>query len=126
MFLFDGDCSFCSSSARVLERRVPGPTTITPWQWTDLEPLKVTVDEVDAAVVMVDVRLQHRSGPEALADLLATSTSRACRAAGRVLGLRPTLVVAWPLYRLIARNRHRMPGGTQQCSLPQAERTPHP
>jgi hypothetical protein len=28
----------------------------------------------------------------------------------------------WPLYRLISRNRHKLPGGTAACSLPQAER----
>lgn len=122
VFLFDGDCAFCSATAQRIDRWVPGPTTITPWQWTDLEPLGVTVDEVDAAVVMVDVHLRHRAGPEALADLLTSSTSTAWRAVGRVLGLRPVLALAWPTYRLIARNRHRLPGGTAQCSLPQAER----
>jgi len=32
------------------------------------------------------------------------------------------LWAAWPMYRWIARNRHRLPGGTATCSLPQAER----
>lgn len=103
---------------------MPSPTTLVPWQWTDLEPLGVSVDEVDVAVVMVGVDLRHRSGPEALADLLTSSTATGWRACGRLLGSAPVLIVAWPIYRLIARNRHRMPGGTAQCSLPQAQR-PH-
>lgn len=126
MLLFDGDCAFCSSTARWLQDHVPSPVSIVPWQWTDLEPLGVTVDGVDAAVVLVSVTLSHRSGPEALADLLRSSTAPGWRATGRVLGLRPVLAVAWPVYRWIARNRHRMPGGTPQCSLPQAQRAPHP
>lgn len=122
VLLFDGDCAFCSSCARWITAHVPTPVDLHPWQWTDLEPLGVEVDEVDAAVVLVDVHLRHTSGPEAFAGLLRSSTSGAWRAAGRVLGVRPVLAVAWPVYRWIARNRHRMPGGTAQCSLPQAER----
>ena len=123
-FLFDGDCAFCSSCARWLTDHVPTPVALHPWQWTELAPLRVEVAEVDAAVVLVDVTLQHRAGPEAIAGLLRSSTSGAWRALGRLLGLRPMLAVAWPVYRWIARNRHRMPGGTAQCSLPQAERHP--
>ncbi len=122
VLLFDGDCAFCSTCARWLTEHVPTPVSLEPWQWTDLEPLGVSVDEVDAAVVLVDVNLHRTHGPEAVAGLLRASTSGAWRAVGRVLGLRPVLVVAWPVYRWIARNRHRMPGGTAQCSLPQAER----
>jgi predicted DCC family thiol-disulfide oxidoreductase YuxK len=122
VLLFDGDCAFCSSCARWITAHVPTPVSLEPWQWVELEPLGVTVDEVDVAVVHVDVRLQHTAGPEAFADLLQTTTSGAWRSIGRVLGLRPVLAAAWPVYRWIARNRHRMPGGTAQCSLPQAER----
>lgn len=124
VLLFDGDCAFCSSCARWIQAHIPTPAGLEPWQWTDLEALGVSVDEVDVAVVLVDVNLHRTHGPEAFAGLLRSSTSGAWRAVGRLLGLRPTLAVAWPVYRLIARNRHRMPGGTAQCSLPQAERTP--
>lgn len=124
VFLFDGDCAFCSSSARWLTDHVPTPVAVEPWQFTDLDPLGVPIEEVDVAVVLVDVRLARMAGPEAIAGLLRLSTSGAWRAAGRVLALRPVLAIAWPVYRLIARNRHRMPGGTPQCSLPQADRTP--
>jgi predicted DCC family thiol-disulfide oxidoreductase YuxK len=123
VLLFDGDCAFCSSCARWITAHVPTPVAPEPWQWTDLEPLGVSVEEVDTAVVLVDVRLRRTAGPEAFADLLRTSTSGAWRALGRILGARPVLAVAWPIYRWIARNRHRMPGGTAQCSLPQAERS---
>ncbi len=87
VLLFDGDCAFCSSTARWLERRVPTPARLVAWQHAELEPLGVTVEEVDAAVVMVGVDLHHRSGPEGFADWLRTSTSGFWRAAGRVLDL---------------------------------------
>lgn len=123
VLLFDGDCAFCSSCARWITAHVPTPVALEPWQWTDLGPLGATIDEVDVAVVLVDVNLHRTHGPEAFAGLLRSSTAGGWRFVGRVLGLRPTLVVAWPIYRWIARNRHRMPGGTAQCSLPQSERS---
>ena len=122
VLLFDGDCAFCSSCARWITAHIPTPVVLEPWQFTELEPLGVGLDEVDAAVVLVDVTLHRTAGPDAFARLLRSSTSGAWRAVGRLLGLRPVLAVAWPVYRWIARNRHRMPGGTAQCSLPQAER----
>jgi predicted DCC family thiol-disulfide oxidoreductase YuxK len=122
VLLFDGDCAFCSSAARWLQRRVATPTRLVAWQLTDIEALGATEAEVDEAVVMVGVDLLRTHGPEAIASLLRTSTSGAWRGVGAVLSLRPVLAVAWPVYRLIGRNRHRMPGGTPQCSLPAAER----
>lgn len=122
IFLFDGDCAFCSSCARWMARRIPTATAIRAWQRTDLVPLRVTEAEADEAVVMVDVELSATHGPEAIATLLASSTAPGWRALGRVLALRPVLAVAWPTYRWVSRNRHRMPGGTPQCSLPMADR----
>ena len=124
VFLFDGDCAFCSSCARWIDDHIPTPVAVRPWQWTDLDPLGVGVEEVDAAVVLVDGTLHHTAGPDALGGLLRSSTAGFWRASGRILGLRPVSAIAWPVYRWIARNRHRMPGGTAQCSLPQAERHP--
>ncbi|MFN8019855.1 MAG: DCC1-like thiol-disulfide oxidoreductase family protein [Acidimicrobiales bacterium] len=125
MFLFDGDCAFCSACARWMAAHIPGPTAIRAWQQTDLAPLGVTEAEADEAVVMVDVALERLHGPEAIAALLGSSTSRTWRLLGTLLALRPVLVLAWPTYRLVARHRDRMPGGTPQCALPAAERGGH-
>jgi len=122
VFLYDGDCAFCSSCARFLDQRIPTTASVAAWQHTTIEDLGVSIDEVDVAVVMVTDPSNHSSGPEAIADLLGTSPSRLWRSAGRVLGARLVLLLAWPIYRWISRNRHRMPGGTATCSLPQAER----
>jgi len=121
-FLYDGDCAFCSSCARFLEERIPTRASVVAWQHTSIEALGVSVEEVDVAVVLVTDPAHHRSGPEAIADLLGTSPSRSWRLVGRILGARLVLVVAWPAYRWVSRNRHRMPGGTATCSLPQAQR----
>ncbi|MEJ3748735.1 DUF393 domain-containing protein [Actinomycetes bacterium KLBMP 9797] len=121
-FLYDGDCAFCSACARFAERWVPTPARILPWQFADLDALDVTVEECDAAVQWIDPATGARAaGPDAIAALLRTSRPW-WRVAGAVLRLGPVRWLAWPVYRWVARNRHRMPGGTAACSLPQAER----
>lgn len=124
--LYDGDCAFCSSCARFVERRIPTGATVQPWQWTDLGALGVTTAEVDAAVVWVSSPAHRTSGPQAIADLLRSSTRRWWRAAGALLSPPPVRWVAGFAYRWVARNRHRMPGGTAACSLPAGEREARP
>lgn len=121
VFLYDGDCAFCSACARFIERRIPTGATVAAWQLTDLEPLGVSAAECDAAVQWVAGDQTHTSGPVAVADLLRSSRPW-WKAIGVVLALRPVLWVAWPVYRWISRHRDRMPGGTATCALPQAER----
>ena len=61
------------------------------------------------------------AGPDAIARLLGDSQP-VWRVLGGLLRLPPVRALAWPAYRWVARNRHRMPGGTAACSLPQAVR----
>ncbi len=125
-FVYDGDCAFCSACARFVERHIPTPARVRAWQFADLDVLGLTADACDAAVQWVEVTpagaRTTAAGPAAIAALLRASSRWIWRAAGRVLALRPVVALAWPIYRWIAHNRHRMPGGTATCSLPAAAR----
>jgi predicted DCC family thiol-disulfide oxidoreductase YuxK len=129
VFLYDGDCGFCSASARVIESRIlrtdrPNRPRVLPWQRADLAGLGLTAAECELAVQWVDrgtgVRVA-RTGPAAIAAVLGAG-GPGWRLAGRVLRMPPVTALAWPIYRLIARHRDRMPGGTAACALPQADR----
>jgi predicted DCC family thiol-disulfide oxidoreductase YuxK len=120
-FLYDGDCAFCSSSARFIERRIPTRARVLAWQLTDIEVLGLSVQQCDAAVQWVPPIGPTLSGPAAIGALLRDAGSF-WWPMGWLLGGRPVLWLAWPAYRWIARNRHRLPGGTATCSLPQAKR----
>jgi predicted DCC family thiol-disulfide oxidoreductase YuxK len=120
-FVYDGDCDFCSSCARFVERWIPTPAAVEAWQLIDIEALGLTVAECDAAVQWVTSPTMHTSGPVATADLLRASRPW-WRGLGALLRLRPLLRVTWPVYRWVARNRGRLPGGTATCALPQSER----
>ncbi|WP_416901237.1 thiol-disulfide oxidoreductase DCC family protein [Micromonospora echinospora] len=120
-FVYDGDCAFCTRCAEFIERRIPTDVRVLPWQFAELAALGLTAAECEEAVQWVGADGGRAAGPDAVARLLATSTI-AWRAAGGVLRLPPVRLVAWPLYRWVARNRHRLPGGTAACALPQEAR----
>jgi predicted DCC family thiol-disulfide oxidoreductase YuxK len=120
-FVYDGDCAFCSSCARFVKRWIPTQAAVEAWQLIDIEALGLSVAECDAAVQWVTSPTKHTSGPVAIADLLSASRP-GWRGLGCLLRLRPVLRVTWPLYRWVARNRDRLPGGTATCALPQSER----
>ena len=120
-FVYDGDCAFCTTCAEFVGRRIPTRARVLPWQFSDLDALGLTVAECDAAVQWIGTDGTRAAGPDAIARLLGDSRP-VWRVLGGLLRLPPVRALAWPAYRWVARNRHRMPGGTAACSLPQAVR----
>ena len=114
VLVYDGDCAFCSSSARLLEKIGPDAQLVA-WQQTDLGALALTEEEATAAVQWVEVDGAVRSGHEAIAAALGSAGGVWTLAGGALLlpGISPLAATA---YRLIAANRHRLPGGTPACA----------
>jgi predicted DCC family thiol-disulfide oxidoreductase YuxK len=120
-FVYDGDCAFCSSCARFVERRIPTRATVVPYQFADLDALGLTLEQAEAAVQWVGTDGAVASGPDAIA-LLLRDAGRLWRVPGSGLQIPVVRLAAWPAYRWIADHRHLLPGGTAACSLPQAQR----
>lgn len=114
MLVFDGDCAFCTSSVRVLERIGP-EAEIVAWQLADLAELGVTEAQAADALRWVEIDGTVRSGHEAIAAALG-SAGRPWRSAGRLLLLPGVSWLAALTYRLVAANRQRLPGGTSACA----------
>jgi predicted DCC family thiol-disulfide oxidoreductase YuxK len=116
VLLFDGDCAFCTSCARLLERRVRPAATIVAWQFADLAELGVTPEQATAAVQWIEDDGRVRSGHEAIAAMLGMA-GPLYRSLGRLLLLPGISAIAARAYALVAANRHRLPGGTPACKL---------
>jgi predicted DCC family thiol-disulfide oxidoreductase YuxK len=114
VLVFDGDCGFCTSCARFLERIGPD-AEIVAWQLADLERLGLTEERAADAVQWVGVDGSVRSGHEAIAAVLA-GAGGIWRLAGRTLLLPGLSWIAARAYRLVADNRYRLPGGTPACA----------
>jgi predicted DCC family thiol-disulfide oxidoreductase YuxK len=115
VLVFDGDCAFCTKSARVLERIGPD-AAIVAWQLTDLAELGITEDQASDSVQWVEVDGTVRSGHEAIAAALSTA-GWIWKLIGRILLLPGISWIAAKAYRWVANNRYRLPGGTPACAV---------
>jgi predicted DCC family thiol-disulfide oxidoreductase YuxK len=116
-FVYDGDCSFCTSCAEFIERRIPTRATVIPYQFADLPSLGLTVEQCEAAVQWVAPDGTTAAGPDAIA-LLLRDAGRLWSFAGSALALGPARALAWPAYQWVADHRDLMPGGTAACAVP--------
>jgi predicted DCC family thiol-disulfide oxidoreductase YuxK len=116
VLIFDGDCGFCSTCARFLQRWVVrgGSTSVAPWQRLDLDELGLTPGECAAAAQWVGEGGQRASGHGAIA-----ATLRACHPGWRLVGallLAPGFSwLAERVYSWVAGHRDVLPGGTPAC-----------
>ncbi len=118
VFLYDGDCGFCTICAGFIARRIPTSAQVLPWQRADLPALGVTPGQCADAVQWIDGAARPAAGPDGIARLLRSSSASYWRAAGWVLERAAVRAVAWPVYRWVAAHRHRMPGSDGTCAVP--------
>jgi len=115
VLVYDGDCAFCTSCADFLQRLGPDADTVA-WQLTDLAELGLAEQQAADAVRWVETDGTVRSGHEALAATLIAAGS-IWKLLGRAILIPGISLVAAKLYRLVADNRHRLPGGTPACRI---------
>jgi predicted DCC family thiol-disulfide oxidoreductase YuxK len=119
--VFDGDCAFCTSSVHWAQRWCRPAVRFVPWQEIDLEANGLTYDQVTSAVRWLAPRAPRSGaaphGAAAVGRLLLRSRWP-WRPIGALLLVPPFSWIAAGIYRLIAANRHRLPGGTPACAVP--------
>ena len=115
--LFDADCGFCTASVRFMQRPlIRADVVAEPFQTHDLAARGLNSTDCAATLhVLADAKVY--TGAAAIARVL-----RASRTPWPVLGVLlrvPGLSqLAELLYRIVARNRHRLPGATASCEMP--------
>lgn len=114
VLLYDGDCAFCSSCARLIERQIRPSAAVATSQLADLDELGVTEEQAAEALQWVGADGVVRSGHEAVAAMLGTAR-RPWRLVGRLMLLPGISPLAAAIYRLVAANRRHLPGGTPTC-----------
>lgn len=124
VLVYDGDCSVCTKLARIVTTRLrptPSRYAVSAWQDLDLTSLGLTPEACDGALQWVDTNGRVHAAQNAVARLLLASRLWA-RPAGAVLLMPGINQLAGVIYRWVAVNRDRLPGGTPACSLPAAQR----
>lgn len=114
--IWDGDCAFCSRCVQFIQRRIRTSAKIVAHQKTDLKVLGLTTEQCNQALQWVSSDGRIRSGSRAVAELLKTANG-AWPVLGVLIDLPIIRLFSSAIYKLIAKNRQHLPGGTAACAL---------
>ena len=113
LLVYDGDCGFCSASVHWILERNRGRFDAVPSDRLDLATLGLTEAQVRDAAFF--------EGPDVWQGERAIARSlRYCSAwaiVGRAIDLPLVRTLSKFLYRWVARNGHRLPGGAPACRV---------
>jgi len=116
--IFDGDCGFCTTSANWAVKHSRTPIVAHPWQFTDVTAYGLLEPQAAEKVWMV-VDGERFGGSDAIAKWLILQKRWYATIAGNIMLIPPFCALFGLAYRVVAKNRHRLPGGTPACKLPQ-------
>ena len=117
LLIFDGDCGFCTTSARFATRWVDRRNRydIAPWQQVDLAQLGLTEEDCIAAAQFVRGDGTVRAAHLAIAEGLRQGAP-AWRPLGALMTLPGVSGLAAKAYTWVADHRYALPGGTPACA----------
>jgi predicted DCC family thiol-disulfide oxidoreductase YuxK len=107
--VYDGECGFCGHAIRVVDDHLPLRPELQPYQTARLSQLGLSEAEVRRAMWFVSRDGERSEGAMALAQWLRRSGGR-WRLLGQVIAAPGVRTLASASYRVIARNRRRIPG----------------
>ena len=116
ILIFDGDCGFCTSTANYIVRKSKAPIEAYAWQLTDVTRFGILEPQAKDRVYLVIDGRPH-GGHEAFANILYLQKNWLLSAIAFLMLVPPFCWLSRLGYRLIARFRHRLPGGTPACKL---------
>ncbi|AYN37834.1 DUF393 domain-containing protein [Streptomyces dangxiongensis] len=117
VLVYDGDCGFCTASLALARKWIEPRCEVVAQQHAPLDELGVTTRRAAYEALWVTPDGTVYGGAQAVARLLS-SRGGGWGVLGALLRLPPMRWIAHGVYRLVARNRHRLPGGTAACALP--------
>lgn len=124
VLIFDGDCAFCTSSLHFGERLLgtDGWAAI-PFQFAEMDALAeftagaATRERAEREILWITPTGQVHGGADAVARLLLRTRRVPWVLLGAVALLPGFRALTDVIYRLIAANRHRLPGGSPACAI---------
>ncbi|WP_296629891.1 DCC1-like thiol-disulfide oxidoreductase family protein [Rhodoluna sp.] len=112
--IYDGDCAFCRQSLRWGIDHLPWFSRYVAFQKINPADYGLTEAQVREQIWLVDGE-KRLGGHRAAAWILSQQPTYGWRLLGSLITFYSpvsALVYAW-----VAKNRHRLPGGTKECSI---------
>ena len=120
VLIYDGDCKFCQLSLEFGIRHLPTFPKYVAFQKIDPAKFGLTIDQVKTQIWLVNQGLSSanpKGGHLAAGEILLMQKNPFYKVLGWLIKTPPTSFLADVVYRWVAKNRHRMPGGSRQCKL---------
>lgn len=120
LLITDGDCGFCQTSAAFLLRRFPGEWKNQPSQHFDFAKYGLSEADVNSKVWFVrasDHGYQKWGGAQAVAKLLLSQSKFWIKPLAALAFVPVFKQLADLLYKLISRNRGKLPGASAACDV---------
>ena len=120
VLIYDGDCKFCQLNLEFGIRHMKVFPSYVAFQKIEPSSFGLTEKQVRSEIWLVEKGSEQTfnlGGHLAAAAILQMQSNLLYRMAGFLMKTPPTSWLAKIVYRWIARNRHRLPGGTKECSI---------
>lgn len=119
VLIFDGDCGFCTSTANWIVKHSRISIAAVPYQWARLEEFGLTSQQASAEVQLVSDGSIF-AGHYCMAKLLKLQPNLLVRLIGKLMTAPGINSISELVYKWIAANRHKLPGGTPACEMPRS------
>ena len=120
VLIYDGDCQFCQLSLDFGIRNLRVFPQYVAFQKIDPQDFGLTASQVRSQIWLAQksqANILALGGHLAAGAILKLQPSRWLKVLGWLATTPPTSWVASLLYKVIAANRHRLPGGSRACKL---------
>ena len=120
VLIYDGDCQFCQLSLDFGIKKLRIFPQYVAFQKVDPNDFGLTAQQVRSQIWLAQrspASAAALGGHLAAGAILKLQPSRRLRFLGWLASTPPTSWAADLLYKLIAANRHRLPGGSRACKL---------
>jgi len=120
ILIYDGDCQFCQLSLEFGLKHLKIFPKYAAFQRISPADFGLTKSEVQAQIFMASKApsdLPPAGAHLAAAEILGMQKNPIYRLAGWFIANPPFSFLASRVYRWVAKNRHRLPGGSRQCKI---------
>jgi predicted DCC family thiol-disulfide oxidoreductase YuxK len=120
VLIYDGDCKFCQLSLEFGIKHLRAFPQYVAFQKIDPKDFGLTASQVRAQIWLAQKTpsdTEVLGGHLAVGAILKLQPLRWLRVLGWLVSTPPTSWIAGLVYKLIAANRHRLPGGSRACQI---------
>lgn len=120
ILIYDGDCQFCRLSLDFGIRHLANFPEFVAFQRVEPSNYGLTLDQVASQIWLVEItptKGKAIGGYLAVAHILLDQPEFYWKWLGFVMKTPPFSFLADKTYKWIAKNRHRLPGGSKTCKI---------